>query len=123
MPPRRPSATARATVAAAAATPMTAAAVEQLIEARVSAALAKIISSDTLWYLRDRWKTLEPSSNKLYGRYKRWCCSLIPAESDSLPHAHTQATKTYYKNQDSRIKKAQELNTKTFANSDIQDLP
>ncbi|GJV89216.1 hypothetical protein Tco_0137768 [Tanacetum coccineum] len=33
MPPRRPSATARATVAAAAATPMTAAAVEQLIEA------------------------------------------------------------------------------------------
>ncbi|GJW17811.1 putative reverse transcriptase domain-containing protein [Tanacetum coccineum] len=38
MPPRRSSATARA--AAAAATPMTAAAVEQLIEARVSAALA-----------------------------------------------------------------------------------
>ncbi|GJZ67404.1 hypothetical protein Tco_0630644 [Tanacetum coccineum] len=55
--------------------------------------------------------------------YKRWCCSLIPAESDSLPHAHTQATKTYYKHQDSRIKKAQELNTKTSANSDIQDLP
>ncbi|GJU69288.1 hypothetical protein Tco_1255547 [Tanacetum coccineum] len=23
------------------------------------------------------------------GRYKRRCCSLIPAESDSLPHAHT----------------------------------
>ncbi|GJU70326.1 hypothetical protein Tco_1256585 [Tanacetum coccineum] len=45
------------------------------------------------------------------------------AESDSLPHAHTQATKTYYKHQDSRIKKAQELNTKTSANSDIQDLP
>ncbi|GJW10207.1 hypothetical protein Tco_1576034 [Tanacetum coccineum] len=44
-------------------------------------------------------------------RYKRWCCSLIPAESDSLPHAHTQTTKTYYKNQDSRIKKAQELKT------------
>ncbi|GJT47689.1 putative reverse transcriptase domain-containing protein [Tanacetum coccineum] len=48
MPPRRSSATARAaaaaaraaTAAAAAATPMTAAAVEQLIEARVSAALA-----------------------------------------------------------------------------------
>ncbi|GJY89537.1 reverse transcriptase domain-containing protein [Tanacetum coccineum] len=37
MPPRRSSATARA---AAAATPMTAAAIEQLIEARVSAALA-----------------------------------------------------------------------------------
>ncbi|GKE50285.1 hypothetical protein Tco_1481543 [Tanacetum coccineum] len=40
MPPRRSSATARAAVAAAAAAPMTAAAVEQLIEARVSAALA-----------------------------------------------------------------------------------
>ncbi|GJY90195.1 hypothetical protein Tco_0505391 [Tanacetum coccineum] len=48
-------------------------------------------------------------------RYKRRCCSLIPAELNSLPHAHTQATKTYYKHQDSRINKAQELNTKTSA--------
>ncbi|GJY03249.1 hypothetical protein Tco_0361401 [Tanacetum coccineum] len=31
--------------------------------------------------------------------------------------------RTYYKHQDSRIKKAQELKTKTSANSDIQDLP
>ncbi|GJZ92383.1 hypothetical protein Tco_0664448 [Tanacetum coccineum] len=30
-------------------------------------------------------------------------------KSDSLPHAHAQTTKTYYKHQDSRIKKAQEL--------------
>ncbi|GJY03520.1 hypothetical protein Tco_0369460 [Tanacetum coccineum] len=44
---------------------------------------------------------------QLYGRYKRWCCSLIPVESDSLPHAHAQTTKTCYKHQDSRIKKAQ----------------
>ncbi|GJY07096.1 MAK10-like protein [Tanacetum coccineum] len=44
-------------------------------------------------------------------------------KSDSLPHAHAQITKTYYKHQDSRIKKAQELKTKTLANSDIQDLP
>ncbi|GKD73391.1 hypothetical protein Tco_1331673, partial [Tanacetum coccineum] len=44
-------------------------------------------------------------------------------KSDSLPHAHAQTTKTYYKHQDSRIKKAQELNTKTFTNSNIQDLP
>ncbi|GJW13330.1 hypothetical protein Tco_0017463 [Tanacetum coccineum] len=29
-------------------------------------------------------------------------------ESDSLPHAHAQTTKTYYKHQDSRIMKAQE---------------
>ncbi|GKF16881.1 hypothetical protein Tco_0061799, partial [Tanacetum coccineum] len=55
--------------------------------------------------------------------YKRRCCSLIPAESDSLPHAHVQNIKTYYKHQDSRIKKAQVLKTKTFANSDKQDLP
>ncbi|GJV51759.1 hypothetical protein Tco_1447500 [Tanacetum coccineum] len=54
-------------------------------------------------------------------KYKRRCCSLILAESDSLPHAHTQATKTYYKHQDSRIKKAQVLKTKTSANSDIKD--
>ncbi|GJU34079.1 hypothetical protein Tco_1182433 [Tanacetum coccineum] len=56
-------------------------------------------------------------------RYKRRCCSLILANSDSLPHAHAQTTKTYYKHQDSRIKKAQELKTKTSANSDVQDLP
>ncbi|GJW95102.1 hypothetical protein Tco_0174774 [Tanacetum coccineum] len=32
-------------------------------------------------------------------------------KSNSLPHAHAQNTKTYYKHQDSRIKKAQELET------------
>ncbi|GKA00453.1 hypothetical protein Tco_0673003, partial [Tanacetum coccineum] len=42
-------------------------------------------------------------------------------KSDSLPHAHAQTTKTYYKHQYSRIKKAQELKTKTSANSDIKD--
>ncbi|GKA53189.1 retrovirus-related pol polyprotein from transposon TNT 1-94 [Tanacetum coccineum] len=50
--------------------------------------------------------------------------SLIPAESDSLPHAHAQTTKTYYWHQDLRIKKAQvHTKTKTSANFDIQDLP
>ncbi|GKD47376.1 hypothetical protein Tco_1272021 [Tanacetum coccineum] len=50
--------------------------------------------------------------------------NLTPAESDSLSHAHAQTTKTYYWHQDSRIKKAQvHTKTKTFANSDIQDLP
>ncbi|GJS58898.1 hypothetical protein Tco_0653682 [Tanacetum coccineum] len=58
---------------------------------------------------------------QLCGRYKRRCCSLILAESDSLSHAHAQTTKTYYKHQDSRIKKAQELKTNTSANSDIKD--
>ncbi|GJR62844.1 hypothetical protein Tco_1505006 [Tanacetum coccineum] len=70
----------------------------------------------------DEWKSFQ-CQHQTALRYKRRCCSLIPAESNSLPHAHTQATKTYYKHQDSRIKKAQELNTKTSANSDIQDLP
>nr|GEU67673.1 hypothetical protein [Tanacetum cinerariifolium] len=42
-------------------------------------------------------------------------------KSDSLPHSRTQATKTYYKHQDSRIMKAQELTTKTSANSDVKD--
>ncbi|GKE63133.1 hypothetical protein Tco_1513500, partial [Tanacetum coccineum] len=60
---------------------------------------------------------------QLCGRYKRQCCSLIPAESNSLPHAHAQTIKTYNKHQDSRIKKAQEFKKKTSANSDIQDLP
>ncbi|GKE74710.1 hypothetical protein Tco_1536751, partial [Tanacetum coccineum] len=55
--------------------------------------------------------------------YKKRCCSLTLADSNSLPHAHAQTTKTYYKHQDSSIKKGQELNTKTSANSDIQDLP
>ncbi|GKB64509.1 hypothetical protein Tco_0920695 [Tanacetum coccineum] len=31
----------------------------------------------------------------------------LQLESDSLPHAHAQTTKTYYKHQDSRIMKAQ----------------
>ncbi|GJZ27417.1 hypothetical protein Tco_0571670 [Tanacetum coccineum] len=45
-------------------------------------------------------------------------------KSDSLPHAHAQTTKTFYKHQDSRIMKAQELKDKDFrTNSDIQDLP
>ncbi|GJV93052.1 hypothetical protein Tco_1540865 [Tanacetum coccineum] len=82
---------------------------------------------------------LEPTSNKLLVGdmcdsigiklvstrkklwYKRRCYSLILAESDSLPHAHAQTTKTYYKHQDSRIKKAQVLKTKTSVNSDIKD--
>ncbi|GJQ94896.1 RNA-directed DNA polymerase, eukaryota [Tanacetum coccineum] len=55
------------------------------------------------------------------GTYKRRCCSLNPAESDSLPHAHAQTTKTYNKHQDSRIKKDQVLKKKTSANSDIKD--
>ncbi|GJU01679.1 hypothetical protein Tco_1112017 [Tanacetum coccineum] len=40
--------------------------------------------------------------------------ALFQLESDSLPHAHAQTTKTYYKHQDSRIMKAQELKTKSL---------
>ncbi|GJS49059.1 retrovirus-related pol polyprotein from transposon TNT 1-94 [Tanacetum coccineum] len=50
-----------------------------------------------------RWKPCQGDSSKSNlpdHRYKRWCCNLIPAGSDSLPHAYAQAAK------DSRIKKA-----------------
>ncbi|GJY45179.1 hypothetical protein Tco_0433392 [Tanacetum coccineum] len=53
---------------------------------------------------------LEPASNKLLVGYIK-----IQLKSDSLPHAHAQSTKTFYKHQDSRIMKAQELKTKTSA--------
>ncbi|GJZ15983.1 hypothetical protein Tco_0551660 [Tanacetum coccineum] len=59
--------------------------------------------------------------DSIWIKVQRRRCSLILAESDSLPHAHAQTTKTHYKHQDSRIKKAQELKIKTFANSDIKD--
>nr|GEV96131.1 retrotransposon protein, putative, Ty3-gypsy subclass [Tanacetum cinerariifolium] len=42
-------------------------------------------------------------------------------ESDSLPHANAQTTKTYYKHHGSSIKKAQVLKTKTSTYSDIKD--
>ncbi|GJS88899.1 hypothetical protein Tco_0771535 [Tanacetum coccineum] len=70
------------------------------------------------------WKPCQGGSSKLNlpdHRYKRGCCNLNLVEFDSLPHAHAQTTKTYYKHQDSRIKKAQELNIKTSTNSDIKD--
>ncbi|GJZ58138.1 hypothetical protein Tco_0613632 [Tanacetum coccineum] len=70
------------------------------------------------------WKSYQGDSLNLPNhRYKRRCCSLNPVKSDSLPHAHAQTTKTYYKHHESRVKKAQELKTKISANSDIQDLP
>nr|GEW51136.1 integrase, catalytic region, zinc finger, CCHC-type, peptidase aspartic, catalytic [Tanacetum cinerariifolium] len=76
----------------------------------------KALSEDRFKYLvRQIVKmeiVLEPTSNKL-----------LVVESDSSPHAHAQTTKTYYKHQDSRIKKAQESKTKTSTNSDNHDLP
>ncbi|GJV75991.1 retrovirus-related pol polyprotein from transposon TNT 1-94 [Tanacetum coccineum] len=75
-----------------------------------------------LYFVRTEYQLADMFTKALpKDRYKRRCCSLILAESDSLPHAHAQTTKTYYKHQDSRIKKAQELKTKTSANSDIKD--
>ncbi|GKE42416.1 hypothetical protein Tco_1469700 [Tanacetum coccineum] len=41
-------------------------------------------------------------------RSRRWCRNHIPAESDSFPHVHAQATNTYYHHQDLRIKKAKD---------------
>ncbi|GJR44522.1 retrovirus-related pol polyprotein from transposon TNT 1-94 [Tanacetum coccineum] len=40
----------------------------------------------------DEWKSFQ-SQPQIAMRYKRRCCSLVPAKSDSLPHAHTQALK------------------------------
>ncbi|GJT13342.1 hypothetical protein Tco_0860384 [Tanacetum coccineum] len=77
-----------------------------------------VISGRPRGYYALRWKPCQGDSSKLNlpdHRYKWRCCSLIPTKSDSLPHAHAQTTKTYYQHQDSRIKKAQELKTKTFA--------
>ncbi|GKB93884.1 hypothetical protein Tco_0980021, partial [Tanacetum coccineum] len=56
------------------------------------------------------WKPCQEDSSKLNlpdNRFRRRCSNLIPAESDSSPHTHAQAAKTYYKHQDSRIEKAQ----------------
>ncbi|GJX53094.1 retrovirus-related pol polyprotein from transposon TNT 1-94 [Tanacetum coccineum] len=75
------------------------------------------IQSDTLQYFTVT--DGNPSSVNIKqhcGRFRRWSYGLIPTESYSLPHAHAQATKTYYKHQDSRIKKAKDqTKTKTFA--------
>ncbi|GJS80674.1 hypothetical protein Tco_0730555 [Tanacetum coccineum] len=48
--------------------------------------------------------------------------ALFQLKSDSLPHAHAQTTKTYYKHRYSRIMKAQELKTKTSAQSLINKI-
>ncbi|GJX01539.1 hypothetical protein Tco_0185452 [Tanacetum coccineum] len=77
--------------------------------------------SDTFTIHSDDGNPFRVNIKQLYSRYKRWCSNLILADSDSLPHAHAQTTKTYYKHQDLRIKKAQELKIKTSANSDIKD--
>ncbi|GKB67542.1 hypothetical protein Tco_0928954 [Tanacetum coccineum] len=65
-----------------------------------------LVGSNTL-----SWKPCHGGSSKLNlpdHRYKRRCCSLIPAESDSLPHAHAQTTKTYYKHQGRLLESFQE---------------
>ncbi|GJR22496.1 RNA-directed DNA polymerase, eukaryota, reverse transcriptase zinc-binding domain protein [Tanacetum coccineum] len=78
------------------------------------------------------WRFNQKDSNYMIHSYRVVCFEtlwlysgggiLFQLKSDSLIHAHAQTTKTYYKHQDSRIMKAQELKTKTSANSDIQDL-
>ncbi|GJZ15303.1 hypothetical protein Tco_0550980 [Tanacetum coccineum] len=69
----------------------------------------------------DEWKSFQchhQTALRLYGG------GGIPFQlkPDSLPHAHAQTAKTYYKHQDSRIKKAQDLKIQTSTNSYIQDL-
>ncbi|GKC30210.1 hypothetical protein Tco_1037504 [Tanacetum coccineum] len=75
-----------------------------------------------LYFVRTEYQLADMFTKALpEDRYKRRCCSLIPAKFNSLPHAYAQTTKTYYKHQDSRIKKAQVLKTKTSAKSNIKD--
>ncbi|GJR61259.1 retrovirus-related pol polyprotein from transposon TNT 1-94 [Tanacetum coccineum] len=70
--------------------------------------------SDTYVFTMKMEILLEPASNKLLDSYKEGDGDAsFQLESDSLPHAHAQTTKTYYKHQDLRIMKAQELKTKT----------
>ncbi|GKA30905.1 hypothetical protein Tco_0717210 [Tanacetum coccineum] len=78
--------------------------------------------SDTNVFTMKMEILLEPTSNKLL-TLRLYGGDDIPFQlkSDSLPNAHAQTKKTYYKHQDSRIKKAQDSKTKTFANSDIKD--
>ncbi|GKB96926.1 ribonuclease H-like domain-containing protein, partial [Tanacetum coccineum] len=68
----------------------------------------------------DEWKSFQSQPQTALRLYSGGGIS-FQLKSDSLPHAHAQTTKTYYKHQDSRIKKAQVLKTKTSANSDIKD--
>nr|GEW65671.1 Gag-Pol polyprotein [Tanacetum cinerariifolium] len=75
--------------------------------------------SDTYAFTMKMEILLEPTSNKLLVGTNDAVAASFQLKSDSLPHAHTQVTKTYYKHQDSRIMKAQELTTKNSANSNI----
>ncbi|GJT75263.1 hypothetical protein Tco_1041988 [Tanacetum coccineum] len=72
-------------------------------------------SSDTQVFTMKMEILLEPTSNKLLDSNKDGDGDAsFQLKSDSLPHAHAQTTKTYYKHQDSRIKKSQELKDKDF---------
>nr|GEY15692.1 retrotransposon protein, putative, unclassified [Tanacetum cinerariifolium] len=66
--------------------------------------------------------SLNRNLSHLSPRIRQRCCTLIPVESDSSPHAHAQTTKTYktsrFKNHESSI-----IKTKSFVNFDKQDLP
>ncbi|GKA90232.1 hypothetical protein Tco_0812102 [Tanacetum coccineum] len=71
--------------------------------------------SDTYVFTMKMEILLEPASNKLLDSYKDGDGDAsFQLKSDLLPHAHAQTTKTSYKHQDSRIKKAQELKDKVF---------
>nr|GEV03139.1 retrovirus-related Pol polyprotein from transposon TNT 1-94 [Tanacetum cinerariifolium] len=85
---------------------------------RLADMFTKPLPEDRFQYLIRR---IEMNENPSRVNIKQLCGSLILAELNSLPHAYAQTTKTYYKHQDSKIKKAQELKTKTFAYSGIKD--
>ncbi|GJW64322.1 hypothetical protein Tco_0116206 [Tanacetum coccineum] len=62
------------------------------------------------------------------GRYKRQCYSLIPANSNSLPHAHTQALKVNHSTSRMLLLNKNVIGQKAqvhvkFSNSDNHELP
>ncbi|GJV06119.1 retrovirus-related pol polyprotein from transposon TNT 1-94 [Tanacetum coccineum] len=85
-------------------------------------ALSASHPSDTYVFTMKMEILLEPTSKKLLVGINDGVAASFQLKSDSLSHAYAQTTKTYYKHQDSRIMKAQELKTKTFVNSDIKDI-
>ncbi|GJY11622.1 retrovirus-related pol polyprotein from transposon TNT 1-94 [Tanacetum coccineum] len=66
---------------------------KQLVENPTGRTVKKLRTDNGLEFCNQEFKQLCLKIEILSRRYKSQCCSLIPAKSDSLPHAHTQALK------------------------------
>ncbi|GJS94256.1 hypothetical protein Tco_0801224 [Tanacetum coccineum] len=75
----------------------------------------------------DEWKSFQ-SQPQTALRYKRQCCSPIPAKSDSSPHAHTQSLKVNHSTSRWLLLNKNVIGLKAqvhvkFSNSDNHKLP